>query len=260
MYNTLFHPTAIVSEKAKIGNNVKIGAYSIVEDDVEIGDNTILRNGVVIANGSRIGKDCEFYAYCVIGTEPQDLKFGGEKTLAIIGDRTILREYCTVNRGTTAHGQTVVGSDCFILAYTHVAHDCIVGDHCVLSNLTSLAGHTSLGNWVITGGYAKFVQFTRVGDHAMIGADAKIVKDVLPYALVGTIPAKIDGINKIGLKRRGFDQELINQIQEFYDVVLHSGMNTSAGVKKYIEDHSEITAEVQNCIDFINTSDKGIYR
>jgi UDP-N-acetylglucosamine acyltransferase len=260
MDKTNFHPTAIVSEKAEIGENVKIGAFSIIEDDVVIGDNTEIRNGVVLANGSRIGKDCTLYAYVVVGTEPQDLKYEGEKTLAIVGDRTVLREYVTVNRGTKAHGETLVGSDCYILGYSHIAHDCIVGDNCILSNLTHLGGHTELGDWVITGGYAKFHQFTKVGDHVMVGADVKVVKDIPPYTLCGSIPPKIDGLNKIGLRRRGFSREQIDKLEEFYKIILHSGMNNTEGLAKYIADHSEIIPEVQRCIDFINSSERGIYR
>ncbi len=254
-----FHPTAIVSDKAKIGKNVKIGHYSIIEDDVEIGDNTEIRSHVVIADGARIGKDVRIHPCAVIATEPQDLKFGGEKTLAIIGDRTVIREYASVNRGTKESGKAEVGSDCLLMAYVHVAHDCKVGDNVVLSNLTHLGGHVTIEDWVVTGGYVKLHQFCKIGRHAFIGADAKIVKDVPPYTLMGNNPVKVAGVNKIGLKRREFTTEQINELNNFYRILLNSGLNTKDGVKKYLEERKP-TKEIENCIDFIKNSDRGIYR
>lgn len=254
-----FHPTALVSEKAVIGENVKIGAFTIIEDDVEIGDNTVIRSNVVLANGARIGKDCLLCNGVVIATEPQDLKFGGEKTLAKIGDRTVIREYATINRGTKATGQVSVGDDCFIMAYSHVAHDCVVGNHVVMANVTQLAGHVHIDDWVIIGGVVKIHQFCRVGCHAMLGADVKIAKDVPPYTLVGSIPAKIDGINKIGMKRRGFSNGLIKEIEDFYHTLLYSGLNNKDGIKKFLE-RPAISDEIKATIKFIEESDRGIYR
>ncbi|ROL61241.1 acyl-ACP--UDP-N-acetylglucosamine O-acyltransferase [Bacteroidetes/Chlorobi group bacterium ChocPot_Mid] len=253
------HPTAIVSKQAKIGENVTIGAFTIIEDDVEIGNGTTIRSNVVLANGARIGKDVLICNGAVIATEPQDLKFGGEKTYAYVGDRTVIREYATINRGTHATGKAVVGEDCFIMAYCHVAHDCVVGNHVIMANATQLAGHVHVDDWVTIGGVVKIHQFCRVGCHSMLGADVKIAKDVPPYTLVGSIPAKIDGINKIGLKRRGFSSELIAEIDEFYKTILHSGYNTNDGIKKFLE-RNHISDEVKACIKFIEESQRGIYR
>ncbi len=256
----LIHPTAIVSNKATIGENVKIGAFSIIDDDVVIGDNTEIRSNVVLANGSRIGKDCIICNGAVIATEPQDLKFKGEATYAYVGDRTVIREYATINRGTDSTGETKVGSDCLIMTYCHVAHDCVVGNHVVMSNLVQLAGHVTIEDWVGLGGVAKIHQFCTVGAHAFVGADVLAVKDVAPYTLIGRKPAQVEGINKVGLRRRGFENDTINKIQSFYDTILFSGFNNRDGIANYKEKNSEVVPEVQLCIDFIEKSTRGIYR
>ncbi len=259
MSGTIIHPTAIVSGKASIGENVKIGPFTIIEDDVVVGDNTEIRSSVVLANGARIGMNCRICASSVIGTEPQDLKFKGEPTLAIVGDNTLIREFVTINRGTAETGKTAVGSNCMVMAYSHVAHDCEVGSNVVMSNVTQLAGHVQIGDWVVLGGVAKVHQFCKVGCHAMIGADCKIVKDVSPYVLIGRVPPQVEGINKVGLRRRGFSQELIQEIEQFYDSILFSGLNTRDGIAKFLE-KGNISPEVKMCIDFIESSTRGIYR
>lgn len=217
--SVLIHPLASVAPEARIGNNVTIGPFAVIESDVEIGDGSIISAHATLMNGSRIGSECSVFPGAVIGAVPQDLKFKGENTLAIIGDRTVIRECATVNRGTEATGRAIIGKDCLIMAYCHVAHDCTVGDHVIMSNVSQLAGHVSIGDWVILGGLAKVIQFCTVGNHAMIGADCKITKDVAPYALIGREPAKVEGVNKIGLRRRGFSNEAIDAIQELYSAV-----------------------------------------
>lgn len=259
MIEMLHHPTAIISKKARIGQNVKIGAFTIIEDDVEIGDNTEIRSNVVLANGARIGKDCRICNGAVIATEPQDLKFKNEPTVAIVGDRTVIREYVTINRGTTNTGQASVGSDCLIMTYSHIAHDCHVGNNVIMSNVTQLAGHVTIEDWVITGGVVKVHQFCKIGCHCMIGADVKIVKDVAPFLLVGTNPPKVDGVNKIGLSRRGFSSELIKEIDEFYRILFRSKYNTSSGISKFKE-RASIAPEIQHSIEFIESSERGVYR
>jgi UDP-N-acetylglucosamine acyltransferase len=256
---TEIHSSAIVSSRAKIGENVSIGAYSIIEDDVEIGDGCEIAYHVVIATGARIGKNVKIFSGAVISTEPQDLKYRDEKTYAFIGDNTVIRECATVNRGTIATGKTVVGSDCLLMAYAHVAHDCIVGNNVILANASQLGGHVELGDWVILGGVVKVHQFCRVGDHAMVGADVKVVKDILPYSVVGRNPAKIDGINKIGLRRRGFTQSTIKSIENFYNNLLYSNMNTGSAVEKY-RSNNNLEREIVNCLEFIESSKRGIYR
>lgn len=256
----LIHPTALVSEKATIGENVKVGPFSVIEDDVIIGDNTEIRSNVVLANGTRIGKDCVICNGAVIATEPQDLKFKGEATYAFVGDRTVVREFATINRGTHSTGETRVGSDCLVMTYCHVAHDCVVGNNVIMSNLVQLAGHVTIQDWVVLGGVAKVHQFCTVGAHSMIGADVLLVKDVAPYTLIGRKPAQVEGINKVGLRRRGFENETINKIQSFYDTILFSGFNNRDGIANYKSKNTEVAAEVQNCIDFIEKSTRGIYR
>lgn len=260
MSENLIHPTAIVSSKAKIGNNVKIGPFTIIQDDVEIGDGTEIRSNVVIANGARIGIENIICTGVVVATEPQDLKYKGEKTFVKIGDRNTIREYATINRATPATYETVVGSDNLIMAYAHVAHDCVLGSNIVIANATQLGGHVHIEDWVTLGGVVKVHQFCSVGCHAMIGADIKLSKDAPPYTLIGSEPPKVDNLNKIGLKRRGFSDMTIKEIENFYQLVIHSGLNTSDGLAMYKLKHSIIILEVQHCIEFIEQSNRGIYR
>jgi len=251
------HSTAIVSAGAQLGENVRIGPFSIVKDDVIIGDNTEIFSSAYIDDGARIGKDCRLFPGVVISTEPQDLKYKAEKTLAIIGDRNDIREYATIHRGTST-GKTVIGSDCMIMAYVHIAHDGRVGNNVIIANATQFGGHVEIEDWAILGGVVKVHQFCHIGCHAMIGADVKIVKEVPPYTLMGKDPAKVEGINKIGLRRRGFSNETIDEIDTFYNVILHSGLNISDGIAKYME-REYICPEVQHCIEFIRASKRGIH-
>ncbi|MES2767190.1 MAG: acyl-ACP--UDP-N-acetylglucosamine O-acyltransferase [Bacteroidota bacterium] len=254
-----FHPSAVISPNAKIGENVAIGPFSLVEDDVEIGDGTHIYSNVVIGNGARIGKECKIFPGAVIAMEPQDLKFKGEKTLAIIGDRTTIRECVTINRGTTFSGEARIGSDCLIMAYCHVAHDCVIGDHVVMGNGCQLAGHVTIHDWAILGGMAHVHQFCTVGKHTMIGATVLLTKDVAPYALTGRDPIRVMGINKIGLRRRGFSYDDIDAIDAFYQTVFFSSLNTTDGIERFKSEH-DISPLVQECIDFIENSKRGVYR
>ena len=200
---------AIVSPKAQLGNNVSVGPFTIIEDDVVIGDGCRIASNALIANGARIGRNCTIHHGAVISNAPQDLKYAGEITLAEIGDNTIIREFVTVHRGTAETGKTVVGSDCLLMANAHVAHDCRVGNKCILSNVVALGGHVTLGDWVIIGGLTPVHQFVAYGSHAMIGGGFRAVQDVPPYVLGGREPLRYEGVNKIGLRRRGFTQEQI---------------------------------------------------
>ena len=256
---SLIHPTAIVSPKAQLGENVQIDPYAIIEDDVVIGNNTRICSHAYIASGATIGSDCIIYQGAVISTVPQDIKFDGKPTKVIIGNRTIIRECVTVHRGTHATGETHVGDDCLIMAYSHIAHDCRVGNNIIMANASQLAGHVHLEDWVTLGGVTKVHQFCKVGCHAMVGADSMLVKDVPPYSLVGHTPPKVEGLNKIGLRRRGFSLETIGMIDQFYDTVYFSGLNMTEGIKSYLSNHNPIP-EVQHCIDFIQNSNRGVYR
>ncbi|MCS7169306.1 MAG: acyl-ACP--UDP-N-acetylglucosamine O-acyltransferase [Candidatus Kapabacteria bacterium] len=254
------HPTAVVSPQARIASGVRIGPYSLVEEDVEIGEDCEIASHVVLARGTRLGQGCRVFTGAVIGNPPQDLKYSGEQTFVFIGDRTTIREFATINRGTRATGKVLVGSDCLIMAYCHIAHDCVIGDHVILSNVTQLAGHVTIGEWAVLGGVVKVHQFCSIGKHAMVAADAKIVKDVPPYALVGRDPPRVEGINRVGLQRRGFALETIQILEEFYRIVFFSGLNMSEGIAQYLECHPVVAPEVQECIDFIRRSQRGVYR
>ena len=256
---TFIHPTAIVSPRAHLGENVHIGQFTTIEADVEIGDGTEVIASAFIANGARIGRDCRIFPGATIGMAPQDLKYNNEPTTAEIGDRTTIRECATIHRGTTATSRTIVGSDSLLMAYTHVAHDCRVGNHVIISNVTQLAGHVEVGDWVTLGGMVKLHQFCRVGSYCMVGAGTKIVKDVSPYVLIDGNPASIAGVNKIGLRRRGFSPELIQEISDFYKTLLFSGLNTSEGLSR-ADAGQTLSQEVRNIIEFIRSSKRGIHR
>jgi len=256
----MIHQTAIVSPKADIHLSVEIGPYCVVADDVKIGEGSKLFSHVVIDNGARIGKNVNIFSGAIISTAPQDLKYKGEPTEVFVGDDTVIREYVTINRGTTATGKTIVGKNTLVMAYSHVAHDCVVGDNVVISNVSQLAGHVHIQDWVVLGGMAKITQFCVIGKHAMIGADVKIVKDVAPFTLLGRDPAQVEGINKVGLRRRGFDKETIDQIELFYDTILFSGLNNRDGINKFKGEKEHITPDVVDCIAFIEKSTRGIHR
>ncbi len=253
------HSSAIVSPKAEIGDNVRIGPFCIVNEDVVIGDSTILMANNYVDSGTTIGSECKLFPGAVVGTEPQDLKYAGEKTKTTIGDRTTLREFCTVHRGTNATNLTSVGSDCLIMAYCHIAHDCRIGNNVVMSNVSQLAGHVQLEDWVILGGLSKVHQYVRIGCHSMVGADVKVVMDVAPFVLIGRNPPRVEKVNKVGLRRRGFNEDVIKEIQDFYDTVLFSGLNNRDGINKFLE-RRLVSDQVKHCIDFINFSTRGIHR
>lgn len=255
----MIHPTAIISEKAKIGKNAKIGPNVVIYDDVIIGDNVDIHANVVIYDGARIGNNNRFFPGVVISAAPQDLKYNDEPTQVIIGDNNVIREYATIHRGTVATSKTTLGDNNLIMAYCHIAHDCRLGSNIVMANTTQLAGHVTIDDWVVIGGVVKITQFCSIGKHTMLGADAKITKDVAPYCLLGRIPAQVEGINKVGLTRRGFTHEKIKEIQNFYNIVLFSGLNNRDGIKKYTEKY-KASPEIQECIDFINNSKRGILR
>lgn len=257
--SVLHHPTAIISPGATLGANVRVGAFTIIEDGVVIGDNTEIRSSVVIYSAARIGADCVIHPGAVIGAEPQDLKFNGEATLALVGDRTVIRECVTINRGTDASGETRIGSDCLIMAYCHAAHDCVVGNHVIIANASQLGGHVVIEDYAIIGGVAKIHQFSKIGKHAMVGAGTKIVKDIPPFALVDGIPARFETINKIGLKRRGFSDSAIQELEDFYQTILRSGLNISAGITKF-QERGTLHTETLDCITFIRASKRGICR
>lgn len=253
------HSTAIVSSYAKIGEDVTIGPFTIVEENVEIGDGSQIGSSVQLGSGARLGKNVKVFHGAVIGTVPQDLKFGGEDTTAEIGDNTTVREYATVNRGTDYSFRTRVGKNCLLMAYSHVAHDCIIGDNVIMANSVNLAGHIEVDEYAILGGVLPVHQFVKIGAHAMIGGGFRVQQDIVPYAMAGGYPLKIVGLNSLGLKRRGFSKETITKLDQCYKLLFRSGLNTTQAVER-IKGEIEPVKEVQVVLDFLERSDRGIVK
>ena len=252
------HQFAVVHPDAKIGENVIIGPFVTVDSNVEIGDGTIIDSGAVVRSGARIGKNCHIHANAVVGDVPQDLKFQGEDTLAIIGDNTTIREFVTIHRGTASKGKTVVGSHCLIMAYCHVAHDCVVGDHVIMSNSAQLAGEVVAGDWAIIGGGALVHQFTQIGCHVMIQGGALVNKDIPPYCMAARYPIAYEGVNKVGLHRRGYTSEQIDAIADVYRAIYDSGLNITQSLE--VAGQLPESPERDTIIDFVRASKRGIVR
>ena len=250
---------AVVNPNAKLGDNVEVGPFAFIDDDVEIGEGTKILNNATVYSHVKIGKDCTVFPGAVVGAIPQDLKFEGEDSWVEIGDRVNIRECATINRGTKASGKLVtkVGSDTLIMSYAHIAHDCTVGNHCIVVSFTGLAGETDLDDWVTLGGRSMAHQFTKVGKHAFVAANAKLVKDVPPYVLVGREPVVFEGVNRVGLQRRGFSEEDINLIKDIYDTIYFKGMNVSQALE-YIEANYPASEIRDTIVSFIRASKRGI--
>lgn len=252
-------PLAYVHPAAKIASNVVIDPFVTIDQNVEIGEGTRIGSNVTIMEGARIGKNCTIFPGAVIGAIPQDLKFRGEETLAIVGDNTTLRECVTINRGTAAKGKTVVGSNCLIMAYSHVAHDCIIGDNVIISNATQIAGEVIVDNHAVIGGGTLIHQFCHIGPHVMIQGGALVNKDIPPYVKAAREPIAYAGINSIGLRRRNFTNEQIRDIQEIYRYLYLSGLNNTDAVER-IEAELPATKERDEIILFVRNSKRGIIR
>ncbi len=219
------HATAVIGKDAVLGEGVTVGPYSVIEDDVEIGNGTIIWPHVHIASGARIGSDCKIHSGAVLANEPQDLKFSGEKTYLYLGDRNVVRECVTLNRGTMATGKTVIGSDNLFMAYSHVGHDCVIGNHVVVANCVPFGGHCEVGDYVVIGGLAAVHQFVRIGRFSMVGGVARASLDVPPFVMAGGHESfRYEGLNSIGLKRRGFSSEKITLIKDAYRILFQSGL------------------------------------
>ncbi|SEK82428.1 acyl-[acyl-carrier-protein]--UDP-N-acetylglucosamine O-acyltransferase [Colwellia chukchiensis] len=257
---SLIHPQAIVEEGAVIGNNVKIGPWSYIAANVVIGDDCEISAHVVINGPTTIGKGNRIFQFASIGEDCQDLKYNGELTELVIGDNNTFRENCTVHRGTIQDNSlTKIGSNNLFMAYTHVAHDCMVGSHCILANGASIAGHVHVGDYAIIGGMSGVHQFCHIGAHSFIGASSLIVKDIPPYVMVSGQPAKPFGLNSEGLKRRGFDKELIVKIKRAYKAVYRQGLTIEQAIAE-INQGDESLAELTLFTDFIKHSSRGIIR
>ncbi|HXY26493.1 MAG TPA: acyl-ACP--UDP-N-acetylglucosamine O-acyltransferase [Candidatus Acidoferrum sp.] len=255
------HPQAIVAASAKLGAGVKIGPAAVVGDEVELGDSCVLHPHAVVQGPSKFGKNNVFHAFCVIGGDPQDYTFRGERVELVVGDGNIFREYVTVSRGTQkGGGKTCLGNDNFILAYSHIGHDCRIGSHTLFVNGATLAGHVTIEDFVTIGAFCPVHQFCRIGRYAYIGASTVITQDVPPFSKVVTErETKSFGINTIGLERKGFSLERLQALKRAYRLLMRSKLNTSqalAEMKKSLGD----SADVQELIRFIETAERGIVK
>jgi UDP-N-acetylglucosamine acyltransferase len=250
-------PLASIHPGAELGQGVRIDPFVVIEENVVIGDNSHVQSHAHLRSGARIGRNCTIYTGAAIGGQPQDLKFKGEETIVTVGDDTVIREYVTLNRGTSARGVTEIGSNCLIMAYCHVAHDCIVGDNVIMANAVQLGGHVQIGEWAFIGGLTGIHQFERVGRHAMVAAGFRVMKDVPPYARAGNHPLGFSGVNSIGLKRRGFTEEQIDRITDIYRLIYLSGHNIGDGLG-VVEEKYPGVAEADEIVAFIRGSQRGV--
>jgi len=248
-----------IHQHAKIGEKVIIESFVTIQEDVVIGDGTWIGPNAVIMNGSRIGKNCQIHPGAVISGTPQDKKFDGEYTTAVIGDNTSIREFATINRGTKAKEKTVIGSNCLIMSYGHVAHDTIIGNGCILGSYAGLAGEVEMDDFAIVSPGSLVHQFCRIGTHVMIQGGSKVTKDVPPYCMAGRDPLAYTGVNSVGLRRRGFSNETINQILDIYRYIYQRGMNVSQALQ-FIEENVNASAERDVIVNFVRGSKRGIIR
>jgi len=256
---TDIHPTAIVDKGARIGENVCIGPYAIIEDNVHIGNNSSVASHVLIASGTRIGEGCKIHNGAVLGTNPQDLKFEDEETFLQIGNNTTIREFATLNRGTSHSIYTRVGDNCLIMAYAHVAHDCQIGNNVIMANSVNLAGHVIIEDFVGIGGVTPVHQFVRIGTQSFIGGGYRVPKDVPPYMLAMGEPLRFAGLNKTGLVRRGFSTETLSALRDAYKILYRQNNTKDEAVKIMSEKYPGIP-EVMHLVEFLNKSDRGIIR
>jgi UDP-N-acetylglucosamine acyltransferase len=252
-------PLSYVHPQAKIANNVVIEPFVTIHKNVEIGDGTWIGSNVTIMEGARIGKNCKIFPGAVISAIPQDLKYNGEETFVKIGDNVTIREFATINRGTKASFETVIGDNALIMACAHIAHDCVVGKHCIIANAALLAGHINVEDYAIVGGQSAVHQFCNIGAHVMISGGSLVRKDVPPYTKAAREPLSFVGINSIGLRRRGFSPEKIKEIQDIYRIIYQKSYNVSQALE-IIEAELPATSERDEIVSFINNSSRGIMK
>jgi len=256
----MIHPTAIVSSKAVIGSETEIGPYCVIEDHVRLGDRCKLHSHVVIHGHSDLGDDNEIFPFAAIGIKSQDLKYAGEPTALVIGDRNVFRENATVHRGTTRETPTRIGHDNLCLAYSHVAHDCQVGNHVILSNNGTLAGHVEVDDYAIISGLTAVHQFCRVGAHSITGGISKIVQDIPPFTIVDGNPAAVRGINQVGLQRRGFTEEDIRALRSAYKKLFLKKTSNLAEATRSLDPALAQNPLVADLLGFITSSSRGVIR
>jgi len=255
----MISPLASVDPQAKIGNNVTISPFAFIEGDVVIGDDTWIGPNAVIMNGARIGKKCRIFPGAVVSAIPQDLKFEGEQTTTEIGDNTTIRECVTLNRGTKDKWKTSIGSNCLLMAYVHIAHDCEIGNNVILANSVNVAGHVVIEDWAILEGYVGVSQFVHIGAHAFVAGQCGVRKNVPPFVKAAREPLAYAGVNSVGLRRRGFTNESIQHIEDIYRTLYVKGLNVTNAVD-VIEKESPASKEKAHILDFIRNSKDGIIR
>lgn len=255
----MIHQFAVVSEKATIGTDVQIGQFSTIEEDVVIGEGTRIHPNVTIYPGTRIGKNCEIFPGAVIGVVPQDLKFEGEETTVEIGDNTVIRECVTIHRGTKDKWKTSIGSNCLLMTYVHVAHDCTIGNNVILASYVGLSGHVTVDDFAIIEGKAATQQFVRIGRHAFVAGASLVRKNIPPYVKAAREPLGFAGVNSVGLRRRGYTDEEVKQIEDIYRILFVMNNSISKGVEM-IQSTLPDTNISREILDFIAASDKGIIR
>ncbi len=251
------HSTAIVDPEADLGPGVTVGAFSLIGPRVEVGAGTRIDSHVLIERDTTVGNGCAIHHGAVLGTDPQDLKFGGEETRLYVGDRTVVREYATLNRGTLARGRTDVGTDCLVMAYAHVAHDCHIGDHVILSNAVNMGGHVVIEEWAIVGGLTAIHQFVRIGTHAFVGGASRVQKDVPPYVRAAGSPLELHGLNAVGLQRRGVPETVRSELKRAYRLFFRSGLNISQALERGRSELQPLE-EVRRFMTFIQKSERGV--
>jgi UDP-N-acetylglucosamine acyltransferase len=251
------HSTAIVSKKAKLSDDIIIGPYSVIGENATIGAGTKIGTHCLIDGYTTIGKGCEIFTGAVIGSRPQDLKYKGEKSCLEIGDNNIIREYCTFNPGTEDDGKTIVGSNNLFMAYSHIAHDCVVGNDCIIANNGTLAGYVTVEDRAVLGGLVAIHQFVRIGTLSIIGGCSKVVQDIVPYSTCDGHPAKVYGLNLVGLRRHKISKESIEQLNRAFRILFNSGLSIKHSLQK-LEKEIEKTEEISHLVDFIKKSKRGI--
>ena len=252
-------PLAYIHPEAKVAKNVVIEPFTTIDNNVEIGEGTWIGSNVTIMEGARIGKNCNIFPGAVIAAMPQDLKFKGEDTIAVIGDNTTIRECVTINRGTSDRQLTKIGDNCLIMAYCHIAHDCLIGDNCIFSNNSTLAGHITVGDYVILSGFVAVHQFCRIGSHSFVAGGSLVRKDVPPYVKAAREPLSYVGINSVGLRRRGFESKKVHEIQNIYRILYQKKYNNTQAVE-IIQAELNATPERDEIIQFIENSQRGIMK
>ena len=255
----MISPLAHIHPEARLAAGVTVEPFTTIAGDVEIGAGTWIGPNVTIMAGTRLGAHCQVFPGAVLGAVPQDLKFAGERTTAEIGDHTVLRECVTVNRGTVDRGRTVVGSHCLLQAYVHVAHDCLIGHHVIISNAVQLAGHVTVDDWAILGGTSAIHQFVHIGAHAFVGGGSLVRKDVPPFIKAAREPLTYAGVNAIGLRRRGFSEEQVNEIHDMYRLLFLGGMNTQEALLR-IEQEIKPSPARDLAVEFVRDATRGIIK